>query len=122
MLITNSDSLFLSKAQVAALEKADSVFSERVRAIYKPLGEFLARGQGAGKAQLDSAQATQKQYWKIFWEQPEIAGAIVTPSQRELIPMFKSMLAVPMKERENSQWQFGHPITFADKPKEKTSP
>jgi len=27
------------------------------------------------------------------------------------------MLGVPMKEREHSQWQFGHPVTFADKPK-----
>jgi len=30
------------------------------------------------------------------------------------------MLGVPMKEREHSQWQFGNPVTFADKPK--TSP
>jgi hypothetical protein len=115
MLIVQSDSLFLSKAQVAALETADSVFSARVRELYVPLGEFLARGQGgAGKAELDSVKATEKKYWKIFWEQPEIAGAIVTPSQRELIPMFKSMLAVPMKEREHSRWQFGHPVTFRD--------
>jgi hypothetical protein len=27
------------------------------------------------------------------------------------------MLTVPMKDREHSQWQFGHPVTFADKPK-----
>ena len=85
-----------------------------------PLGQFLAQGQGgAGKAELDSVRATQKKYWKIFWEQPEIAGAIVTPSQRELMPMFKSMLATPMKDREHSQWQFGYPMTFADKPRTK---
>jgi hypothetical protein len=118
ILLEQTDSLFLSKAQVAALQSADSVFSSRVRAIYIPLGEFLSHGQGgAGKAELDSANATQKLYWKIFWEQPEIAAAIVTPSQRELMPMFKSMLGVPMKDREHSQWQFGHPITFSDKPK-----
>ena len=41
--------------------------------------EFLARGQGgAGKAELDSVQTAQKAYWKIFWEQPEIADSIVT--------------------------------------------
>jgi hypothetical protein len=118
ILLEQTDSLFLSKAQVSALQAADSVFSERVRALYIPLGEFLARGQGAaGKAELDSAKATEKLYWKAFWEQPEIAGAIVTPAQRELMPMFKSMLAVPMKEREHSQWQFGHPVTLTDKPK-----
>jgi hypothetical protein len=118
LLIEQTDSLFLSKGQVAALEKADSAFSARVRELYIPLGEFLARGQGgAGKAELDSAKATEKKYWKVFWEQPEIAGSIVTPSQRELMPMFKAMLGVPTKEREHSQWSFGHSVTFADKPK-----
>jgi hypothetical protein len=121
ILLEQTDSLFLSKAQVASLQTADSVYSARVRSIYIPLGEFLSRGQGgAGKAELDSAKATEKMYWKIFWEQPEIAGSIVTPSQRELMPMFKSMLAIPMKEREHSQWQFGHPVTFTDKPKPAT--
>ncbi|HEX9310034.1 MAG TPA: carboxypeptidase-like regulatory domain-containing protein [Gemmatimonadaceae bacterium] len=116
MLIEQSDSLFLTKAQVAALETADSAFSARVRELYVPLGEFLARGQGgAGKAELDSVQATQKNYWKIFWVQPEIAGAIVTPSQRELMPMFKTMLGIPMKDREHSQWMFGHPVTLKKK-------
>lgn len=118
LLIEESDSLFLSRAQVAALQKADSVFSARVRAIYIPLGQLLAEGNGtASKAQLDSAKATEKIYWSIFWEQPEIAGAVVTPSQRELIPMFKSMLAVPAEDRKHSQWDFGHAIQLVDKPK-----
>jgi hypothetical protein len=118
LLIEQSDSLFLSKAQVKALEVADSPYSARVRDLYLPLGEFLARGEGgAGKAELDSVQATQKKYWKIFWEQPEIAAAIVTPSQRELVPIFKAMLAIPTKNREQAQWMFGNPVTFADKPK-----
>ncbi|MGH7651593.1 MAG: carboxypeptidase-like regulatory domain-containing protein [Gemmatimonadaceae bacterium] len=122
VLLEQSDSLFLSKTQVAALQSADSLFSARVRGVYGPLGEFLARGHGdAGKAELDSAKATEKEYWKIFWEQPEIAGAIITPSQRELMPMLKSMMAVPMKEREHSQWEFGHPVTVADKPKVPTN-
>ena len=79
---------------------------------------FSRSGEGgAGKAELDSVQTTQKAYWKIFWEQPEIADSIVNPSQRELLPMFKSMVATPMKDREHSQWQFGRPVTFADKPR-----
>jgi hypothetical protein len=66
-LIEESDSLFLNVSQVAALERADSVYSSRVRALYVPLAEFLARGAGApGNAELDSAQATQKMYWKVF--------------------------------------------------------
>jgi hypothetical protein len=118
MLVEQSDSLFLSKGQVASLDSADAIFSRQVRDVYVPLGEFLARGQGgAGKAELDSAKATEKAYWKIFWVQPEIAAAIVTPSQRELLPFFKAILGVPMKEREHSQWSFGNPVTLADKPK-----
>jgi hypothetical protein len=35
-------------------------------------------------------RARQKLYWKVFWRQ---------------------------KDRENSQWQFGNPVTFADKPR-----
>ncbi len=119
-LLENSDSLFLNKTQTAALEHGDSIYSARVRAVYAPLGEFLAARGGAdpGKAELDSVKNTQKAYWKIFWEQPEIADSAVTPSQRELMPMFKSMLSVPQKDREHSQWQFGNPVTFVDKPKQ----
>lgn len=118
LLLSESDSLFLNAAQIKALKSADSVFSDRVRAIYIPLGEFLARGNGAaGKQELDSVQKTSKRYWEIFWEQPEIAGAIVTPTQRELMPMFARMLETPMGDRKHSQWQFGYPITFSDKPK-----
>src|SRR5262245_18356205 len=108
VLLAESDSLFLSANQVLGLRRADSVYSARVRAVYVPLGQFLAQGNGtAGKAELDSVQATQKLYWKIFWEQPEIADSLVTPAQRELIPIFKNMLATPKEAREHSQWQFG---------------
>jgi len=114
-VLQQSDSLFLSRAQVAALRRADSVFSAQVRALYVPLGEYLAHGQGgAGKAELDSVQATQKQYWKIFWLQPEIVDAIVTPSQKELLPLLKGIVAIPQPDREHSQWQFGSPVTFRD--------
>ncbi|MEX2326050.1 MAG: hypothetical protein WD553_04570, partial [Gemmatimonadaceae bacterium] len=58
----------------------------------------------------------QKAYWKIFWEQPEIAAEAVSPAQRELIPMFQRMLETPMKDRENSRWQFGNPVRFTDAP------
>ncbi|MEO7454996.1 MAG: hypothetical protein ABIY52_01960, partial [Gemmatimonadaceae bacterium] len=116
-LLAESDSLFLSAAQVAALRKADSSFSADVRGLYVRLGNFIALGQGgAGKAELDSVQTIQKAYWKVFWVQPEIADSIVTPAQKELFPMLKNMAATPFKDREHSQWQFGSPVTFSDKP------
>jgi hypothetical protein len=117
MLIAEADSLFLSKAQVAALRKADSIYSAQVRAVYAPLGLYLAAGQGdASKASVDSASAAHKRYWEIFWKQPEIAAEIVNPTQRDLIPMFKSMLAIPMEDRKNSQWQVGYPVQIVDRP------
>ena len=64
----------------------------------------------ANKAALDTVAATEKAYWKIFWQQPEIADAAITPTQRELFPMLKGMLSIEKKDRENSQWQFGNPV------------
>ena len=117
-LLAESDSLFLSASQIAQLRRADSVFSARVRAIYIELGQYLAsrRGHEPAKAELDSANATEKTYWKIFWEQPEIADSIVTPTQKQLMPMFARMVEVPQRERENSRWQFGNAVTLVDKP------
>jgi hypothetical protein len=118
LLMSESDSLFITQAQMKQLKAADSVFSERVRAIYIPLGEFLSKGNGVvGKAELDSVKATSKKYWTIFWEQPEVAAAIITPAQRELMPMFARMLETPQEDRKHSQWQFGNPVLFSDKPK-----
>ena len=39
LLLAESDSLFLSATQITMLRRADSVYSERVRALYKPIGE-----------------------------------------------------------------------------------
>jgi hypothetical protein len=93
------------------------VYSVRVRSLFVPLGQFLAANADhePGKAELDSVLATQKSYWKVFWEQPEVADSVVTPAQRSLVPMFERMAAVPKPERENSQWQFGWPVTLNDK-------
>ena len=114
-LLAESDSLLLTRDQVAALRRADSVYSERVRAVYGPLGELLAQGNGAaGKAELDSASATRKTYWRIFWEQPEIADSIVTATQKELYPILRHMLNTSKKDRENAQVQFGHPVRMSD--------
>jgi hypothetical protein len=36
--------------------------------------------------------------------------------QLELFPMLRNMLQVPKKNREHSQWQFGNPVLYNDKP------
>lgn len=114
LLISESDSLFLSKEQIVQIRKLDSTFSEGVRAIYMPLAEYLATipGGRSSKAALDSVTAAKKAYWKLFWQQPEIADAVVTPIQRDLIPQLRDMLRTTQKDRENSQWYFGHPVTI----------
>jgi len=110
-LLEQTDSLFLSRGQVTALQAADSVFSDRVREVFLQLGEYLARGNGAaGKSEMDSASKASKAYWRIFWEQPEIADSIVTPAQKALFPMLGGLVGTPKNEREHSQWQFGHSV------------
>lgn len=123
-LLAESDSLFLTKAQIAQLRRADSAYSAEVRALYIPLGRFLAerRGHDPGKTELDSAAAVDSAYWKVFWVQPEIADSIITPTQRELFPMLKSMVGIPKKDREHSRWMFGNPVTFTDETPKSAAP
>ena len=117
-ILRETDSLFLSKTQVAALQKADSAFSERVIGVYSQLAEFLSRGDGAaGKVELDSMNTTSKSYWKVFWEQPEIADSILTPVQKQFFPMLARMVATPKTDREHSRWQFGNSVQLPKKPK-----
>ena len=119
-MLQEEDSLFLSRQQVIAIRRADSVYSARVRAIFVPLGAYLAQfSEGTPpKAALDAAMASDKLYWKVFWEQPEIADSLVNSAQRDLMSLLTGMLGVPTKDREDSQWQFGNPVTLVDKPKE----
>jgi hypothetical protein len=122
-LLRESDSLFLSGPQIVALRRADSAYSEQVRAVYAPLGDYLAKGNGAaGKAELDSANATSKSYWRIFWLQPEIADSILTPAQKELFPMLRRLVDIPAKEREHARWFFGSAVTMPEKPNAATPP
>ena len=117
-LLEQTDSLFLSAGQIKALQTADSAFAERVIVVFSQLGEFLAKGNGAaGKVEMDSAKTTQKTYWRIFWEQPEIADSIVTPVQKELFPLLRSLLATPPKFREGGQYRFGSSVKMPAKPK-----
>ncbi len=113
-ILSESDSLFLSPEQIGALRKAEADFSDRVRAIYGQLGQYLARyaGGAASKAVLDSTNSAKKAYWAAFWEQPEIAAALVTPTQRDLMPMLRDMLPTTKADRLRSQWMFGSQVKF----------
>ena len=113
LLLAESDSLFLDRAQIASLLAADSVFGTKVRAVYAPLGEFLAGQPNGlpGKAALDSANATDKLYWTLFWEEVDVAEPLITPLQKQLLPFIARMMAVNREERKDSRYQFGYPVT-----------
>lgn len=123
MLLGMSDSLFLNASQIERLERSDSVYSTRVRDIYRPLSEFLAAGAGsAGKSQLDSAAVIDTAYWKIFWEQPEVVDSILTPLQKDLVPMVKGWLDTPAAIRLRNRHFFGSPVTLVDRPRPRRAP
>jgi hypothetical protein len=117
-LLMERDSLFLSAAQIAALRQADSVYSASVRAIYVDLGRFLeSRGDRApGKIEMDSVSASDRAYWRLFWEQPEIADSIVTPAQKELFPLLRNLVSAPKPNRVNMFARFGAPVPFRHQP------
>ncbi|MES3033693.1 MAG: carboxypeptidase-like regulatory domain-containing protein [Gemmatimonadota bacterium] len=114
-LLAESDSLFLSAPQIVALRKAEEEYAVQVRKIYTELGHYLQQfaGGAATKAALDSVTVAKKAYWKVFWEQPEIAAGLITPTQRDLMNMLREMLRVPKVERLNSQWMFGNPVRLS---------
>ena len=120
VVLAESDSLFLNREQIGELVTADSIFGERVRSVYRPLAEFLATLPGgiAGKAALDSANAADKKYWVVFWEQVDVMSPIVSPQQRELLPILKNIASVTKEDRKNSQWYIGFPVpTTYSKPR-----
>ena len=120
LLLSESDSLFLSSAQIAALLRADSAYSAAVRSIYVPLGTFLATqpGGAVGKVALDSVTAATKRFWPLFWDQADTANTIITAQQKELLPFIKNMTATTKEDRKDSQWYFGHPVPLIhNKPK-----
>ena len=64
------------------------------------------------KAALDSTTKAKKAYWEVFWEQPEVAAALLTPAQRDLMPMLRDMYATPKPQRKDAQWMFGNEVKF----------
>jgi hypothetical protein len=74
-----SDSLLLTRAQVAALSALTRCSPSASRACTaSSASSSRAENGGAGKAELDSANEFARPTGRIFWEQPEIADSIVT--------------------------------------------
>jgi hypothetical protein len=118
LLVDESDSLFLSTDQLAQLRVKDSVFADGVRAIYRPLAQYLASFEGTRPTQaaLDSVSRATKAYWKLFWQQPEIADSVLTPVQRDLVGLVKDMLANTPAMRLTNQYFFGASVPLVHTP------
>lgn len=109
--LAQSDSIFLTNSQQDALIRADSIFGDSVRALHRPLGEFLAtQRDGAGQAALDSAATVEKNYWELFWSQIDIIVPILTPQQVALLPFVRDMSMVSAEDRLRSKWFIGYPV------------
>ncbi|MCC6245051.1 MAG: carboxypeptidase regulatory-like domain-containing protein [Gemmatimonadaceae bacterium] len=113
-LIAEGDSLFLRPEQITALRARDSVFADSVRAIYRPLAEYLTSQPNgvASKEGLDKTKATQEAYWELFWKQPEIAVEAIDSQQVELMSLLKDMVTIPQGKRKGNQYFFGSSVTL----------
>jgi hypothetical protein len=116
-LIANSDSLFLTRQQIASLQRADSVYSDQVRGIYRDLAEYLSarNGRDPGKAELARSKDADRAYWRVFWAQPDSVAPIISLTQRELLPSLKAVIELPKESRNGAETSFGYPVTFANR-------
>ncbi|MBL0937761.1 MAG: carboxypeptidase regulatory-like domain-containing protein [Gemmatimonadaceae bacterium] len=115
VLVEEGDTLLLTPPQVEQLRKRDSVFSDSVRMLFRPLARYLAAQPNgvASKAALDSVKATQTIYWKLFWRQPEIAAEVLMPQQAEVMRLLRDMMTTSAQARQTSRYHFGSNVTFA---------
>lgn len=114
LMVAEADSLLLTPPQLTRMRVLDSLFSDSVRAIYRPLVQYLAaQPEGvASKAALDSVRATQTAYWALFWRQPELVAEVLTPQQADVFQMLKDMLTRTPAERRNRRSYFGSNVTL----------
>ena len=117
VLMAESDSLFLSAAQMAALRRADSVYS-------RGSGRFTSRSasscRGAKAAQARRSWTAwsrrRKSYWKIFWQQPEIADSHHHAGAAGADSADEESVERAAENRKGSQFFFGRPVTLVDTP------
>lgn len=78
-----------------------------------PVPRTITRGRGEGGAGRSGATSTEKLYWKIFWEQPEVAAAIVTvtrgPRRHPGKPLIKQRSAIVKAKLKDVGFVIGFP-------------
>jgi hypothetical protein len=111
-LVYEADSLLLRPEQIAALRAQDSLYSDSVRAIYRPLVTFLATQVtgAASKEVLSMVKSAQVAYWDHFWRQPEVAATLLDAPQIMQVPMLRDMLATTPERRKRTEYSVEHPV------------
>lgn len=113
-VLADADSLLLTPDQVRRLEAIDARYAPEVRAIFRPLGAYLANGSGrAGRAELDSAERTVRAYRMLSWSHVDEVASVLTPLQLELFPFMSDLLRLRREDRPESSWNFGYPVPMA---------
>ena len=63
-----------------------------------------------------------KLYWPLFWEQADLVQPIITPQQRELVPLLANISGVTCERRKNVQMRFGYLVPLRhNKPRDANS-
>jgi len=117
-VLSESDSLLLTRDQRASLRVADSSFVEETRRAYRALGAYLAQypDDAVGRTALDSVQATERAQKLRLWMTVDRVGAILDPAQRLMLPLIAYVLGVPREDRLKSNFGFGFAVSLTGSP------
>jgi hypothetical protein len=93
-VLSNSDSLFLTRQQIAGLQHNDSTYLAQVRAIYMPMARTLAAGKtrNPGEGELKLVKQATSKAGELYTDQMFVVDSIITPLQRSMLPIVNMML------------------------------
>lgn len=101
-ILLESDSLLLTRDQVAALRRADTLYRARIDSVWRPLAHYLANlgDRYDAAAALRRANAASDSAWAVTHAERPTVRRILTPLQWQLAPgMAKSLLDPKSKLR-----------------------
>ncbi|MCA0374423.1 MAG: carboxypeptidase regulatory-like domain-containing protein [Gemmatimonadetes bacterium] len=90
VILFNTDTLFLTRSQIEAFAKADTVFRAEARGIYTALADSLAAlpERFDADAAVEMVRRADRRYEELFWAQRELVKTQLTPIQSSALPEF----------------------------------
>ena len=106
LLLTFSDTLFLTREQIDRLRQADSVYQDEARALFAPLAARFANrsSRETPTAMLADIRATELAYQRRFWAQRDIVQSILTPLQASVMPEIAKMIMLQQLAPDTQRW------------------